>query len=333
MRVSVGLGLTNACNLACAHCYRPDPPPRHLPLAAVRDVCESLDVAGVNLGTGESILHPELREILAYLRERRLRVSLTSNGATVAALADDELRALHDVEVSIDFADRARFDAFRGAGAWDAATAALERCRALGVRTTVLAVLMRDNHRDLAALARVVAGYASPLRVNLYQPVKSDRFAPTRDELWAAVADLLDQTTLLACSEPVVRAAAGLGGAGLACGHTSLRVMPSGELLPCVYWPEPAGRAEDVRRLGAGVFAEPAFRELDVVPPACRDCELVAACGGGCASRRRLTNGLDQPDPYCPNPPGGPRVRLRARLGDGGERLHTGNVCTLLVRG
>src|SRR2546429_577321 len=44
MRFSVGLGLTNACNLSCAHCYRDVGPAQYLTLADVRRVCESLPV-------------------------------------------------------------------------------------------------------------------------------------------------------------------------------------------------------------------------------------------------------------------------------------------------
>src|SRR3954470_12495247 len=103
MRFSVGLGLTNACNLSCAHCYRDTGPAQYLTLADVRRVCENLPVRTANLGTGENGLHPELRQIVAYLREQDVATSITSNGYTLSILADDELRAFHDVEVSIDF--------------------------------------------------------------------------------------------------------------------------------------------------------------------------------------------------------------------------------------
>ena len=38
MRFSLGLGLTNACNLSCAHCYRDVGPAQYLTLADVRRV-------------------------------------------------------------------------------------------------------------------------------------------------------------------------------------------------------------------------------------------------------------------------------------------------------
>jgi len=332
MKVSLGLGLTNACNLTCAHCYRPDPPIAHLPASTVRSVCDSLDVAGVNLGTGENALHPDFHEVLAELLDRGLRVSLTSNGLSISALDDATLKRLHDVEVSIDLPAEVRFDDFRGPGAFRTAVGALERCAELGVRTTVLAVLMRSNHRDLGELAVLAASLGAPLRVNLYQPSKTDSFLPSYDEMWHAVRELLSTTTVLACSEPVICAAAGLPGDGLRCGRTSLRITPQGTLLPCVYWPTSAGTAQDVGRLGEALFEGHEFRALRTVPADCAACEWVAVCGGGCASRRVLTGvGLAGRDPFCPKIAG---VDLRglARTETVGDRLHTGNVCTLLVQ-
>ena len=39
MVFSVGLGLTNECNLRCPHCYRPDTVVQRLTLRDVQQVC------------------------------------------------------------------------------------------------------------------------------------------------------------------------------------------------------------------------------------------------------------------------------------------------------
>ncbi len=93
---AVGLGLTNDCNLACAHCYRDTERVDRLSLADVRRVCDSLPIRAVNLGTGENGLHPEFRAILHELHARGLVVTLTSNGYSTSVLDDEELRWLRD---------------------------------------------------------------------------------------------------------------------------------------------------------------------------------------------------------------------------------------------
>ncbi|MGH7433872.1 MAG: radical SAM/SPASM domain-containing protein, partial [Candidatus Methylomirabilales bacterium] len=64
MGFSVGIGLTNECNLRCPHCYRPDMVIDRLTLQDVRRVCDSIPVRSMNLGVGENGLHPQYHAIL-----------------------------------------------------------------------------------------------------------------------------------------------------------------------------------------------------------------------------------------------------------------------------
>src|SRR5262250_3992876 len=115
---ALGLGLTNECNLACAFCYRDPARVDRLSLDEVRSVMQRLPVRSVNLGTGENGMHPEFREILAYLRTLPVKLTITSNGHSAAVLTDDELRAFHDVEFSLDYPTEREQDAQRGLGNW-----------------------------------------------------------------------------------------------------------------------------------------------------------------------------------------------------------------------
>ena len=114
--IALGLGLTNECNLACAFCYRDPTRTDRLSLDQVKAVMERLPVRSVNLGTGENGMHPEFRTILAYLRTQPAKLTITSNGHSVAVLEDDELRGFHDIEFSLDYPTQAEQDAQRGSG-------------------------------------------------------------------------------------------------------------------------------------------------------------------------------------------------------------------------
>jgi len=78
--ISLGLGLTNECNLSCAFCYRDPTRADRLTPEQVRAVMERLPVRSVNLGTGENGLHPDFHAILAYLRAQPVKLTITSNG-------------------------------------------------------------------------------------------------------------------------------------------------------------------------------------------------------------------------------------------------------------
>src|SRR4028119_249914 len=61
LSVAVGIGLTNECNLACPHCYRPTLTQQRLSLPQVQTILDNLEVGSINLGVGENGVHPEYR--------------------------------------------------------------------------------------------------------------------------------------------------------------------------------------------------------------------------------------------------------------------------------
>src|SRR5262250_1430624 len=140
--ISLGLGLTNECNLKCAFCYRDPARTDRLSFEQVKSVMDRLPVRSVNLGTGENGMHPEFKAILAYLRSLPVKLTITSNGHSVAVLEDRELRGFHDVEFSLDYPTQAQQDAQRGAGNWDLIHEQAERCVGLAVPVTIVAVMM-----------------------------------------------------------------------------------------------------------------------------------------------------------------------------------------------
>src|SRR5947209_19480886 len=117
--IALGLGLTNECNLACSFCYRDPARTDRLSLDQVKAVMERLPVRSVNLGTGENGMHPDFKAILAYLRTKSVKLTITSNGHSVAFLEDNELRAFHDIEFSLDYPTQAEQDAQREHGTWE----------------------------------------------------------------------------------------------------------------------------------------------------------------------------------------------------------------------
>ena len=176
--ISLGLGLTNECNLACAFCYRDPTRTDRLSLDQVKSVMERLPVYSVNLGTGENGMHPDFKAILAYLRTQPVKLTITSNGHSVAALEDEELQAFHDIEFSLDYPTQAEQDTQRGPGNWALIHQQAERCVRLAIPVTVIAVMMKSNYQRLADVARVAKQFRAPLRVNVYQAVREGSRAP-----------------------------------------------------------------------------------------------------------------------------------------------------------
>ena len=328
--IALGLGLTNECNLACSFCYRDPSRTDRLSLDQVKAVMDRLAVRSVNLGTGENGMHPEFKEILAYLRTQSIKLTITSNGHSVAVLEDHELRAFHDIEFSLDYPTQAEQDAQRGPGNWALIHQQAERCLRLGIPVTIIAVMMKSNCLRLAEVARVAKQFEAPLRVNVYQAVRSDIYALSYEEYWEGFRRLFADTDVIAIGEPLVRAMAGLPPLHRGCGVSTVRVTPRATTQPCVYWP---GSGEPLSNLisgGSDILNSTAFEQARTLPGACEPCEFRDSCHGGCAGRRRLQGALLQPDSYCPIIRG-QHPTLPIRMAANRDLPKLGSSCTTVV--
>ncbi|MGH9511996.1 MAG: radical SAM/SPASM domain-containing protein [Terriglobales bacterium] len=328
--ISLGLGLTNECNLTCAFCYRDPTRADRLSLDQVKAVMERLPVRSVNLGTGENGMHPDFKAILAYMQTKPVKLTITSNGHSVAVLKDDELRAFHDIEFSLDYATQAEQDAQRGPGNWALIHQQAERCVRLGIPVTIIAVMMKANHLRLADVARVAKQFDAPLRVNVYQAVRSDIYALTYEEYWEGFRRLFAETNVIAIGEPLVRAMAGLPPLGAGCAVSAVRVTPRATTQPCVYWPGSGEPLSDLIFAGVNILSSAPFEQARTLPQACEPCEFRDSCHGGCAGRRRLQGALSQPDSYCPIVRG-QRPTLPIRIAANRDLPKLSSSCTTVV--
>jgi hypothetical protein len=82
----------------------------------------------------------------------------------------------------------------------------------------------------------------------------------------------------------------------------------------------------DLEQRGEQIIDTQEFQDCRMIPHACRGCP----CRGGCAGRRALQGGLDQPDPFCPFARG-------EKISIAWERAHmedlpkAGSACTTIV--
>lgn len=330
--VSLGIGLTNSCNLSCAHCYRDQRQIENLTLNDVQKVCDSIPIDAIGFGTGENGLNPQYFEIIEYLHTRKIRLSLASNGYTLSIMPDEKLTYFDDVEFSLDFPDENGQDRFRGRGNWQTIMDGIERCSRLGIRISILAVLMNANYNDLIKIAALASSFGADFRVNVYQPMYTAKFMPNFDQYWLAFKILFEECEIISVTEPLVNTFLGFHGLkGTPCGGRSIRVTPDRHIKACVYWPDSDLTIEDLTRLRQTVFDSPYFRQAHQIPHFCLNCEYVQNCGGGCAARRRLRNRFDEPDEFCPIF-SGKHIWLDGQPSLAAKPTRTGSICTTIVR-
>jgi radical SAM protein with 4Fe4S-binding SPASM domain len=327
---ALGLALTNECDLACSFCYRDPDRVDRLTLDQVRAVMECLPIRSVNLGTGENGMHPDFQSILTFLRSQPVKLTITSNGHSIAILDDENVRAFHDIEFSLDYPREDEQDAQRGVGNWALIHEQAARCRQLGVPVTIVAVMMRANYSRLADVARVAKKFDAPLRVNIYQSVRTDAYALSYEEYWEGFRLLFAETDVIVIGEPLVRALAGLPPLAGGCAVGTVRVTPRATTQACVYWPGAGQPLSMLLDAGEKIVNSPTFVAARMLPPACEPCEFRETCHGGCAGRRRLQGALDQPDIYCPIIRG-ERPLLDIRMAATRDLPKIGSACTTVV--
>jgi len=190
--------------------------------------------------------------------------------------------------------------------------------------------MMRSNFDRLAEVAEIAKEYDAPLRINVYQSVRTDAFALTYDEYWYGFESLFAKTDAIAVGEPLVRAMASLPPRRGGCGVATVRVTPRATVQPCVYWPGGGAPLDLLLEVGPDIIDTDPFCEARSVPLPCSSCSHVATCGGGCAGRRRLQRTLDEPDPYCPVVRGGERW-LKLKMATSRELPKLESACTTIV--
>lgn len=309
---------TAACNLACAHCRRPDisaagdlsTPEAEAFLEDLSSYARSILV----LSGGEPLVRPDLLDLASYARDLGLTVSLATNGTLVDAEWAKRISAsgIRRVAVSLDGADSATHNALRlQPGSFEAA---LEGCRHLlraGLELQINCTVTRHNADRLEGVYRLALDLgARALHFFLLVPVgcgasigKSHQLEAERYEEvlnWIYEKSKEDRIHMRPICAPhyfrVLRQRARVEGRpvarqrdgfeamtrGCLAGTGIVFVSHRGEVFPCGYLP-----------LAVGNVRERPFREIWESSPVLRDLRDPDLLGGKCGvcEFRRVCSG------------------------------------------
>jgi len=159
--------VTNRCNMRCQFCdFWPNFVPRkeELSIDDYRRLSRDLSRFGSMLFSiegGEPLVREDLADLIQVFAEHHLPILFTNGWYVTDELARKFFRnGLHQVGVSIDFADAEKHDRFRAVdGAFDKAVAAVKSFKRQaprkGAQVHVISVLMRDNEDQIEDLLRL----------------------------------------------------------------------------------------------------------------------------------------------------------------------------------
>ncbi len=307
---TVGLQLTNACNLRCGYCCTNSLLPRDEELGLddwKRVVTEGRESFGPTvrfavLG-GEPLLVPFALDLVEWIAELDVHLALYTNGL---ALRDPEVASRVarlikkgvEVRVSLAGATEETCDRQSGMPRYARVLAGLSELARHGATALVDLMFFPEDVDSIAAnlpALRAALPAGSRLALGLaYHGGREvgDRVFGSRAELEAA----FDRLVLEAGEEIAATATSPLTArrSGCACAlGQSLNVRSDGELFSCFRMEEPVSnlRRTSFERTLAALESHPAERHEP-----CRSCALVSLCGGGCRTENLLFTGeADRP--------------------------------------
>jgi radical SAM protein with 4Fe4S-binding SPASM domain len=323
---------TARCNLSCAHCRRLDveAAPDELTTDEAKAMLDSAAALGrpmVVFSGGEPLLRDDWAELARYAKNLGLSTALASNGTLIDDAIADRIAAagFRRVAISLDGADAATHDAFRGcSGAFAAALAGADRCTAADTPIQFNATVTTRNADQLDALYALAAEHrAVAMHLFLLVPVgcgaklaESQQLSAERYEQvlgWICDRQLDGGLELRAtCAPHFARMAAQRGlpvdarrSRGCLCGQTVLFVNHRGEVFPCGYLPVSCGsiRRKPLQDIWRGSKTLAALRDPDRLEGKCGRCEFKIICGGCRARAYAATGNFLAEEPFCEYPP------------------------------
>ena len=338
---------TRACALACVHC-RADAIPRRDPRELTTDDAFRLIDQIASFGDppplfvltgGDPMRRPDLAELVRYAAGRGLIVALTPSGT--AAVTRQRLRELKNaglsrIAVSLDGADAATHDAFRGVrGSYDWTMRIIRAAQELGLPLQINSTVSRITLPSLEALARRVKEFqvalwavfflvrtgrgasldqvsaeqcervltwlydlslTSPFGIKTTEAPHFHRVIWQRDRELGA--DLVGQSSR---RRSLLRAPR-----SVTDGNGFVFVDHLGEIYPSGFLPVSRGnvKASDLAEVYRDDEIFMRLRDYDALTGKCGRCEFRAICGGSRARAYAATGSLVASDPLCTYDPG-----------------------------
>ena len=314
--------LTQHCNHACLHCYnvwygaQDKPYPRgelttEKTLALLGKALDETVCHHVTLTGGEPLLREDLPEILTFLRQRHIQITIISNGHLIdsekagslvqGGVGLFELPLLsHQVEMH---------DELSGSrGAWKAVLSAMTAIRKQHGQVVVSFVGTRRNIDHLHEVIRLAFAFgARGLMFNRFNPGGRGRehledLLPSIDQvrraLETAETALKEYGMPISCSIPIQPCLIdtsryphlGFGTCAAGSKRAYYTLDPIGNLRPCNHsnlilgnlFEEPFSRLIAPERAACFYNASPEY---------CRDCSVRTECQGGCKASAQVCYG------------------------------------------
>jgi radical SAM protein with 4Fe4S-binding SPASM domain len=298
------LALTYRCNDACAHCYNARP--RDYPeldtetWTKVLTQLREIGIPHVCFTGGEPTLRSDLPQLVAHAQSLGQVTGLLTNGRRLsdARFVDSLVAAgLDHVQVTLESCRESVHDAMVGAaGAWKQTVGGITNTVRAGLYLMTNTTLLQSNVEHLgetidfaASLgvptvgcnALIHSGQGARVGTGLPETSLAALLQVARERTEANGQRLIWYTPTQYCHFDPVQMELGVKSCTAAL--YNLCVEPDGEVIPCQSFYQSLGNVlrdpwESIWNHDLAIW----LREHRYAPQACRECAVLAECGGGC---------------------------------------------------
>lgn len=314
--------ITQECDLSCRHCYdrsiRPDMTVDKA-LNVIDDFhsfCRERHVRGqISFSGGNPLLYPGFLEVYERAARKGFAVAILGN-PTTRKMLDSILKIARPeyYQVSLEGLPEHN-DSIRGLGHFQRIMSFLEDLEDVGIQGQVMLTLTRDNMNQVLPLAEMLEGKVWGLAFNRLSPVGRGAALSLPDptefqDFTEKYCESASRLKVLSFKDNMLNARLAARGetlfggcTGFGCGaaFNFMALLPDGEVHACRKFPSLIGNIS-AASLGEIYDGQAAIR-YRTRSEACRECSIVATCGGCPAVVSGL--GLDiakDRDPFCPGP-------------------------------
>jgi radical SAM protein with 4Fe4S-binding SPASM domain len=324
--ITLGLEITNRCNLHCPHCYNPesrnDDELTTMEYVALIDAAAELGTQMIGWTGGEPLLREDLEELVCHaLKAHDIKSGITTNGV----LLDEDratklkLAGTHAVQISLDGTTPGRSWQIRRTteDEFEKIINALRACREVGLKTNIAMLLGRENlddGREMLKLAKreKVAGVRfcgfTPAGRGENKTIRS-RFSFEHDlrSLHDFITEAVGKNSVPVMFDP------GFGPVPpdycfheCIAGMETCYIKASGDVYPCTAMLFDRFKVGNVRQRSlADIWADPGMTEMarydrSRINGLCSACDNTDNCHGACRSLTYAHTGdFDDSFPLC----------------------------------
>ena len=166
---SIYFYITEGCNLRCQHCWINPPYEKnnkagdfpYVGLKLFKDIVnqgKKLGAYSVKLTGGEPLIHPEIEEILDFIKEEGLGLTVETNGTVCTPEIAKKIKQCRNclASVSLDAAEAKEHEFVRGVkGSFEKALSGFRNLVKAGIKTQLIMAVIRRNRDQMEELVRL----------------------------------------------------------------------------------------------------------------------------------------------------------------------------------